>query len=227
MRNISFDKELAIKRLTKMPADQKPRFNWRTIVDSEIDYSGIIIKDEYEHLGFNLRELSDMIGDGLTDLFLSRSDEDIFNDKNREFVKSVVNEVVERIDEQIKEEGKSEFSTEDIFCFVEKILIQRNAHDIAKILVLKRAKYFSNREQEGDSQRNMEQLRLIRRNGQVVPWRQNKIEVAIRKSFLDLNQESEGAVEIANAVTRHVKELGQAFIHIEDVQDIAYEHWRI
>ncbi|OIO59053.1 MAG: ribonucleoside-diphosphate reductase subunit alpha [Verrucomicrobia bacterium CG_4_10_14_3_um_filter_43_23] len=223
MRKISFDEELALKRFAYMPADQKPRFDWQTIIDNEMDYPGITIKDDNEHRDFNLNELADMIGEALTDLFLSREDEDIYNDANREFVTNVVNEVVEYIGAQIKQEGKSAFSTEDIYLFVEKILIQRNAHDVAKSLVLKRAKFFSNKERKHNQPKGMEQLRLIRRNGQVVPWNQNKIEVAIRKAFLSLHQDSETAVEIGNVVTERVKELGQAFVHIEDVQDIVQE----
>jgi ribonucleoside-diphosphate reductase alpha chain len=64
---------------------------------------------------------------------------------------------------------------------------------------------------------------LIRRNGQVVPWYENKIEVAVRKAFLSMHLDSEPAVEIARGVTRRAIESGQAFINIEDAQDLVQE----
>ena len=67
------------------------------------------------------------------------------------------------------------------------------------------------------------QIRLIRRSGQVVPWNSSKIEVAIRKAFLSLRLDSEPAVKVSDEVTRRAIGTGQAFINIEDVQDIVQE----
>ena len=67
------------------------------------------------------------------------------------------------------------------------------------------------------------QIRLIRRSGQVVPWNSSKIEVAIRKAFLSLHLDSEPAVQVADVVTKRALATGQAFINIEDVQDIVQE----
>lgn len=68
-----------------------------------------------------------------------------------------------------------------------------------------------------------ESIRLIRRNLQVVPWNENKIEVAIRKAFLGVDMDSDPAVALASAVTQRMVAAGQAFIHIEDVQDCVQE----
>ena len=67
------------------------------------------------------------------------------------------------------------------------------------------------------------QIRLIRRSGQVVPWNSSKIEVAVRKAFLSLRLDSEPAVQVSDEVTRRALATGQAFINIEDVQDIVQE----
>ena len=64
---------------------------------------------------------------------------------------------------------------------------------------------------------------MIRRNNQVVSWNQNKIDVAIRKAFLSQNKDSAPAVAVAEAVTERIKNGGQAFVHIEEVQDIVQE----
>ena len=53
-----------------------------------------------------------------------------------------------------------------------------------------------------------------------MPWNSAKIEVAVRKAFLSLRLDSEAAVEISNNVTQRAVATGQAFINIEDVQDI-------
>ncbi|HAQ58120.1 MAG TPA: ribonucleoside-diphosphate reductase subunit alpha, partial [Opitutae bacterium] len=95
-------------------------------------------------------------------------------------------------------------------------LIENDAHDVAKSLVFGRAKG-QEREREPVS------IRLIRRNGQVVPWNEAKIEVAVRKSFLSLHLDSTPAVEVARAATDRLNGAGQAFLNIEDVQDAVQE----
>ena len=44
-------------------------------------------------------------------------------------------------------------------------------------------------------------VRLIRRNGTVVPWNESKIEIACRKAFLTTKEDAESAIKIARAVT--------------------------
>ncbi len=69
------------------------------------------------------------------------------------------------------------------------------------------------------------QIRLIRRNGTIVPWHEEKIIYAITKAFDELNYErSEGSeFEIAQDVTEHVYRLDNPIIHVEEVQDIVQE----
>ncbi|MGB0416805.1 MAG: ribonucleoside-diphosphate reductase subunit alpha, partial [Coraliomargarita sp.] len=96
-------------------------------------------------------------------------------------------------------------------------LIENDAHDVAKSLVFRR-------NQGSDSlERPPVSIRLIRRNGQVVPWSESKIEIAVRKSFLSLHMDSTPAVDVARAVTDRLNSSGQAFINIEDVQDAVQE----
>ncbi|MFM9000465.1 MAG: ribonucleoside-diphosphate reductase subunit alpha [Opitutia bacterium] len=65
--------------------------------------------------------------------------------------------------------------------------------------------------------------RLVRRNGQFVPWLPHKIEVAVRKAFLSLDRDSAPAVMVAAAVTRKVADSGQTAIGIEEVQDLVQD----
>ena len=66
-------------------------------------------------------------------------------------------------------------------------------------------------------------VRLIRRNGNVVPWSETKIETAVRKAFLDLRKDPEPASRVAHGVTQRVRRGDSAFVHIEDVQDLVEE----
>ncbi|MFU8781073.1 MAG: ribonucleoside-diphosphate reductase subunit alpha [Kiritimatiellia bacterium] len=66
-------------------------------------------------------------------------------------------------------------------------------------------------------------VRLQRRNGQLVPWRTSKIEIAVRKAFLAQARDSAPAVAIARAVARRVAASVAAAIPIEDVQDLVQE----
>ncbi|MEI8285374.1 MAG: ribonucleoside-diphosphate reductase subunit alpha, partial [bacterium] len=66
-------------------------------------------------------------------------------------------------------------------------------------------------------------VRLIRRNGNVVPWMPSKIEEACRQAFLSMKENAEGAILIARGVTERVRLRDSAFVHIEDVQDIVQE----
>jgi ribonucleoside-diphosphate reductase alpha chain len=71
--------------------------------------------------------------------------------------------------------------------------------------------------------RSRASLRVIRRNNQVVPWSEHKVEIAVRKTFLSLQRDSAPAVAITRAVSERVHSSKQSFIHIEEIQDIVQE----
>ncbi|HQU08628.1 MAG TPA: ribonucleoside-diphosphate reductase subunit alpha, partial [Opitutales bacterium] len=75
----------------------------------------------------------------------------------------------------------------------------------------------------GSGRTASEQVRVIRRNGQVVPWVQDKIEIAVRKAFLSKNMDSSPALEVARGVSDWVHGQGQSFVHMEDIQDKVQE----
>ena len=106
-----------------------------------------------------------------------------------------------------------------MYRLIEKALVENDAYDVAKSLVICR----SNDGTSITDEHMVDQVRLIRRSGQVVPWNASKIEVAVRKAFLSLQLDSEPAVDLAKQVTRKALATGQAFINIEDVQDLVQE----
>ena len=97
---------------------------------------------------------------------------------------------------------------------------------MAKSLVFKRSAKSSEQAAAGASERSATGplvVRLIRRNGSVVPWNESKIEVACRKAFLTTKEDAESAIRIARAVTARIRRGERAFVHIEDVQDMVQE----
>lgn len=225
IRNLPIDEDLALKRFISTPSDQKPRFNWRDVVENDrLVQPDLKVEMGDDEKDFEIAEIAETIGTALTDLMLSRDVTDIYTDRNRAFVAEVTREVCEAILARLQEGGPLKLSQHEINLAIERTLVLRNAHDVAKSLVIKRSR---NGLGSGGDQSAGESIkvgvRLIRRNSQVVPWDQNKVEIAVRKAFLSHNLDSAAAVEVARAVSERVRDYGQAFINIEDVQDIVQE----
>lgn len=218
IQKISFEEDLELKRFAATPKEKKPRFEWASVLgEDRLRRPEIKIDTGGAERDFDIAEIADTIGNALTDLLLSRQEEDIFTEVNRNFVASVAESVGEVLAKQIEQGRGLKLSTHDIHLLIEKALIENDAHDVARSLMFGRNKSIKTKERAPVS------IRLIRRNGQVVPWNEGKIEIAVRKSFLSLHLDSDPAVEIARAVTDRLNEGGQAFINIEDVQDAVQE----
>jgi len=224
--NVEEDNEL--KRFALAPHDEKPRYDWRALAPDDGDLRPAVqIRDGADLRDFNLAEIAEWVGEALTNLLLSRQEREIFTDKNKDFVSLVVREVGSRLHNQSAVGRSLALSPNDISLLVEKSLIEHEAHDVAKSFVFSRiATNGTGGSHGGDddvSSPELAALRLIRRNGQVVPWNRNKIEIAVRKAFLSLEMDSNPAVEVSRGVTERILALGQSFVHIEDVQDIVQE----
>ena len=105
----------------------------------------------------------------------------------------------------------------DLSTIVEAALIEQEAFDVAKALVMRRSSPRSEGAVSNDA------LRLVRRSGHVVAWNERKIEIAIRKAFLSLHADPEAATRLAQRVTVRARSLGLAAVPIEAVQDIVQE----
>jgi ribonucleoside-diphosphate reductase alpha chain len=217
IQKISFEQDLELKRFASTPKDKKPSYDWRSVVaESRPPRPEIKVSLAAGECDFNLAEIADTIGAALTDLLLSRQEEAIFTAPNQKFVANIAEHVDQALNASIEQGRALQLSAHDIHILIEKALIENDAHDVAKSLVFGRT-------QGQERERDAVSIRLIRRNGQVVPWNEAKIEVAVRKSFLSLHVDSEPAVEVARAVTERLNQSGQAFINIEDVQDAVQE----
>ncbi len=212
--------DIAIKRFAAAPVEDKPRFDWRVVVvDEEVEQPALKVAVAGAELDFDLAEVADTIGSALADLLLSRDQaaDDIYTSDNRDFVAAVSRAVVDLLSAQADGRGTQQLSPHDVNLAIEKVLIRHDAHDVARSLVTKRGhRTFA-------AVPEPLHTRLIRRNGQVVPWNEAKIEIAVRKAFLSLYEDSDAAIDVTRAVTERVRSLNKAFLHIEEIQDVVQE----
>jgi hypothetical protein len=210
--------DLALKKFTGTPQDQKPNYNWRDVLRDDVAVPEIEVLCPHGAERFDLAEVADTVGKSLANLMLAKGEKDIFNEKNQRFVADVTREVASNLTRQALTRAPLRVSLHDLYVLIEKTLVDNNAHDVAKSLLHKRAqKLTASREQPTVV------VKLIRRNNQVVPWNEAKIEIAIRKAFLSLRRDSTPAPAIARAVTQRAAAVQQAFLHIEEVQDMVQE----
>ena len=199
-----FREDIALKNAVRSPSGAKPRFNWRESLPAVTGGAAA---------GLDAAQIADIVGAALTDLLVSRQDQDIFTESNRQFVAAVASDVVRVLSQSGVQVGEGL-----ILQAIEDALVRYNRHDVAKSLLFSRG---------GLESAPVETLaittRLMRRNGQVVPWLPNKITLAVRMAFLSLEQDPAPCERVASAVTRRVADLGQTIIGIEEVQDLVQE----
>ncbi len=201
-------------------------FAWREVLPSNkrTPISDIIVTRGNQDTQFSLEDVADAIGNSLTDLMISRSAEEttIFTEENRQFVSDVAHAVASSLTKSLDEGGRLRLSEADLYLLIEKALLENEAYDVAKSLAFRRSM-----EKTGTvdvyTGPNSLPVRLIRRNGNVVPWSETKIEIAVRKAFLTIKENPEPAIDIAKGVTDRIRRGDQSFVHIEDVQDIVQE----
>jgi ribonucleoside-diphosphate reductase alpha chain len=221
IRKLTLEEDIALKRLVTTPREQKPDFKWREVLPA-VERPEIKIASGGSERVFNLADVADEIGNALTDLLLSREESNIFTDANRGFVAAVAHSVAEKLAEQVADGRSLKLSENDLSLLIEKALIENDAHDVAKSLVINRS-IRGGRADALETDAAPMTVRLIRRNGAVVPWLEEKVEHAVRRAFLDEKVDAEPAARVARAVTERVRQGDQAFVHIEDVQDMVQE----
>ncbi len=218
----------ALKRVAQTPQDQKPQFEWSALTAGVGSASAIKVKVGSNERDFDVGEIADTVGNAITDLLLARQRQgDIFNDQNRQLVQVISRAVAEELSLRSAANlaGGVEspmLGTREIYHVIEQALVKHNAHDVARSLAERRKRVENSPTGEADSTAPQPVLittKVIRRNGQLVAWNHNKIEIAVRKAFLSLELDSSPAVQVAEAVTRSISEEGKQFMHIEDVQN--------
>ena len=212
--------DLALKRTVHTPVDQKPHYAWRDVIASEaIELPNVVLLCPHGEERFDIAEVADTLGKALTNVCLARGEKDIFNDTNRAWLTRICREVAGNLSELAQPPAPLRLSLNGLYELIEKTLVDNNAYFVAKSLLLNRARKISiDREAAAQST-----LRVIRRNNQVVPWSDQKVEIAIRKTFLSLQRDSAPAVALTKAVSERVHSSKQSFVHIEEIQDMVQE----
>ncbi len=212
--------DLALKRTVHAPIEQKPHYAWRDVLAGEaIELPPIVLLCPHGEEKFVLSEVADTLGKALTNVALAKGEKDIFTDANRVWVAKICREIAGNLRELGRKQSPLRLSLNALYELLEKTLVDNNAYFVAKSLLLNRARKIAiDRESAAQST-----LRVIRRNNQVVPWSEQKVEIAVRKTFLSLQRDSAPAVAITKAVSERVHSSKQSFVHIEEIQDMVQE----
>ncbi|MCB0827041.1 MAG: ribonucleoside-diphosphate reductase subunit alpha [Armatimonadetes bacterium] len=208
-------RDMEIKRFATLSASDRPQLNWAEGIARELslEKSVKIIGPELER-DFQVEHVGDIVADALVAVRLGQHETEIDTPENRNIAKRIATNVIAKLGSLGGEEIK--LSEYDLSVLIEAVLIEAGEFEIAKSLVSQRSRIQV-------SETPVTDQKLIRRNGQVVPWSQDKIEIAVRKAFLSQGLNSEAAVEIAEAVSDRVRTSGQAYTSIEVVQDLVQE----
>jgi ribonucleoside-diphosphate reductase alpha chain len=220
MSTPSLAHDLALKRTVHTPVEQKPHFAWRDVLNGEaITVPDVVLLCPHGEEKFDLSEVADTLGKALTNVHLATGEKDIFTPANRAWLTNICREVAANLVELSRKQSPVRLSLNALYELIEKTLVDNNAYFVAKSLLLNRARKISSTHTTA----GQSSLRVIRRNNQVVPWSEQKIEIAVRKTFLSLQRDSAPAIAITKAVSERVRSSKQSFVHIEEIQDMVQE----
>jgi ribonucleotide reductase alpha subunit len=212
--------DLALKRTVHAPVEQKPIYAWRDAVAiGEISLPPIVLLCPHGEERFDLTEVADTLGKAFTNVCISQGEKEIFTDKNRAWVSQICRELAGNLTELARQQNPLRLTLNGLYELIEKTLVDNNAYMVAKSLLLNRSRKLSVSRESAAQSAN----RVIRRNGQIVPWSDHKVEIAVRKTFLSLARDSAPAVAIAKSVSDRIKAANQVFVRIEEVQDFVQE----
>ena len=225
-RNV-LEEDILLKQYADASDEDKPRFNWSEYADTDSPNLPGKLQIKIEIGGqvrdYNSADVADTVGGALTDLLLSRKEENIFNDENQKLVAGIAKSVTEEIVEQTEDSSTPEvtFNSVELTKIIERALVKNNAHDVARSLIMRLRNGSDQSADEGEVKNQA--IKVIRRNGKSVSWKPNKIESAVSQAFLSLQLDPSAAVDVSNAISNTITEDGISFIHIEDLQDKVQE----
>src|SRR5277367_569456 len=220
MNNIPLAQDLALKRTVHAPIEQKPIYAWRDVLAAgDILLPPIVLLCPHGEERFDMTEVADTLGKAFTNVCIAIGEKEIFTEKNRAWIAQICRELAGNLTELARQQNPLRLTLNGLYELIEKTLVDNNAYMVAKSLLLNRSRKLSvSRESAAHST-----VRVIRRNSQIVPWNEHKVEIAVRKTFLSLAQDSAPAVGISKAVSERVRLSNQAFVRIEELQDIVQE----
>ena len=198
-------------------SSSESRFPWDQRLASAPAPSITILHGDSEHT-LNIGGIANLVGATVTDICLLQGidlDDQIFSDTNQQHVEEIAHATVERL-AQSSQGNAIRVTYEEIYQTVSNVLISKDRFELAKALMFRQS---LEQGEDGDSNSSIS-IRLIRRNGNVVPWKISKIKNAVERAFLAISQEPVDVELIAKAIESKVIKQGENFINIEDVQDL-------
>jgi ribonucleoside-diphosphate reductase alpha chain len=218
--NSSHANDLALNRTALTPGETPPTFAWRDCIPTDTPLlPSIVLLAPQGETRFDLAEIADILGRAVTNVHLARGEDTaISTPESRTFVGRIVKEIAANLLAQALLTSPLRVSLNDLYELIEKTLVDNNAYDVAKSLLLNRSRQLLT-----PAPHALGTIRVIRRNKQVVPFIAQKIEIAVRKAFLSQHTDAASALAITQAVAARVTASKQSFIHIEEIQDMVQE----
>jgi len=219
---IDFDeilRDLEIKRAAAIHPAERPPFDVAAALDG-IDAGPVdvvVVAADGGESPLAPVAVGAMVADAVVTLALAAGRTSADDHAGRALVRSATRRVLDRLSELDTTAGGIRLTIHDLSVLVEAALIASGDYEVAKALVIQRTLPAAPASARG------ERLRLIRRSGQVVPWNEAKIEVAVRKAFLSLQADPAPAPALARRVTERARSLGVAYVAIETIQDVVQE----
>jgi ribonucleoside-diphosphate reductase alpha chain len=221
------DREL--KRVA-LNGNERPRFDWAGSAPPFGTAPRVRVATGSEQRPVDAAHLAELIGSALTDLLLARHEQDIFSETNKRRVSALAAAVHQELERRAAADPLAGaealvLSEEELTRIIEAALIRHNQYDIARSLISRHRAGSTTVPHDGPAPERARppMPKLIRRNGQAVPWDGNKVEIAVAKAFLSVQQDPLPASAIAAVITESVAQGGQDFVNIEDVQDKVQE----
>jgi len=73
MRNLTFEEDRVLEKISETPREQKPSFDWAgALGDNRFEVPKVRIDDGAGDRDFEIAEVAEVIGEALTDLMISR-----------------------------------------------------------------------------------------------------------------------------------------------------------
>jgi ribonucleoside-diphosphate reductase alpha chain len=223
------EEDIALKKQALSQAsDPKPRFNWADETPPP-QAQPIQVLNQGQRKLFTHADIVTLIGEAFTDLMLVRQEQEIFTDKNRQLVTRIASAISTELSSRYASPADQEqtaIRVSQLSHIIQQTLVREQAYDIARSLLARHQDALPLHDEDSHftptSSKPM-QCRVIRRNGHVVNWNQNKIELAIRKAFLSLQMDGSPAIAIAQIITDRIAAENRQMIGIEDLQDVVQE----
>jgi ribonucleoside-diphosphate reductase alpha chain len=214
------DEEKKLKALAILPNEQKQTFLWSALVASIPPVtSPIKVAADGGIYDLNPGEIADTIGTAVADLAIARGQTEIYNSENKNLVQTITLAVIAELTTAAAGTAIT-ISGQELSQAIEKALVRANRHEVARGVVLRRQRKVKGRSLP---QPILVHTKVIRRNGQLIAWNHSRIEDAVRKAFLNVNQDSSPAMQIAEALALQMVNEARQYITIEDLQNLVEE----